>query len=121
MLLVERHFREYVDPVVENTALLAPGLQLAQRRSVMKRLSGFGKMESEESNDDEEQNDLEPDRLPQWNSLHPGDTQDREHELPPIAEGAFVTKIRVPVILVITKVSGIANEDQTWREQSGRS
>ncbi|KAM7533457.1 hypothetical protein Aperf_G00000126699 [Anoplocephala perfoliata] len=100
---LERHFRAYVDPAVENNSSLAPTLQLAHRRSIVKELSAFEETASVESNDNEEDEDSEPSRPPQWNSLHPGDTLNPEHELPPVAEGAFVTKLRVPVILVVTK------------------
>ncbi|KAM7533253.1 hypothetical protein Aperf_G00000126754 [Anoplocephala perfoliata] len=100
---LERHFRAYVDPAVENNSSLAPTLQLAHRRSIVKELSAFEETASVESNDNEEDEDSEPSRPPQWNSLHPGDTLNPEHELPPVAEGAFVTKLRVPVVLVVTK------------------
>ncbi|KAM7533576.1 hypothetical protein Aperf_G00000126737 [Anoplocephala perfoliata] len=100
---LERHFRAYVDPAVENNSSLAPTLQLAHRQSIVKGLSAFEETASVESNDNEEDEDSEPSRPPQWNSLHPGDTLNPEHELPPVAEGAFVTKLRVPVVLVVTK------------------
>nr|CDS30530.2 Dynein intermediate chain [Hymenolepis microstoma] len=98
---LERHFRGYIDPVVEVTT---PGLGITHRLSVTRKFSGIMKPEidglSEGRAQDEES---EPDCAPQWNNLHPNDFQDPDYELPPLGDGAFVKKLRVPIIIVVTK------------------
>ncbi|KAM3173472.1 hypothetical protein ACTXT7_012441 [Hymenolepis weldensis] len=101
---LERHFREYIDPTIENTVSSTPGLPITHRLSVTRKFSGIMKPEISELNEDNEQDEeAEPDRPPQWNCLHPGNFRDPNCELPPLADGAFVKKLRVPIIFVITK------------------
>lgn len=64
-------------------------------------------LEVEETGDELEdgEGDREPQRHAQWNHLHPSDYQEPNFELPPLVDGAFERKLRLPILIVVTKVS----------------
>ncbi|VUZ55439.1 unnamed protein product, partial [Hymenolepis diminuta] len=85
---LERHFREYIDPTIKNSVSSTTGLPIGHRLSVTRKFSGIMKLDIGELNEDNEQDEeAEPDRPPQWNCLHPGDFRDPNCELPPLGDG----------------------------------
>ncbi|VDO07067.1 unnamed protein product [Rodentolepis nana] len=110
---LERHFRGYIDPAMEATTSSTPGLGITHRLSVTRKFSGVMRSEIDELSEDRAQDEeSEPVHPPKWNNLHPNDSSDPDYELPPLGDGAFVKKLRVPIIIVVTKMGKERVEDE---------
>ncbi|EUB59546.1 Cytoplasmic dynein 1 light intermediate chain [Echinococcus granulosus] len=90
---LERYFRGYIDPAISAKPGSTPSSPSGRRLSVVLSYS----------NSTSEGGDDEASERWQWNCLHPADPSDPHNPLPPLNGGACERKMRVPILIVVTK------------------
>ena len=96
VFIVERQFREYVDPNFHTNPTEMADYQPTRRLSSTRSIESLSLQHALGGDKEEGQR--------HWNCLHPPEIADSDYSLPPLSEGAFVRKLRVPILLAITKV-----------------